>query len=50
VALSDADIAARIEAIGLYPSQQFALFEDATTMPGKVRAYVRDAGGERYWA
>jgi LmbE family N-acetylglucosaminyl deacetylase len=50
VALSDADVAARIAAIGLYPSQQFALFEDASTMPAKVRDYVAQAGGERYWA
>jgi LmbE family N-acetylglucosaminyl deacetylase len=49
VALSADDVAARIEAIGLYPSQQFALFEDAATMPAKVRDYVTQAGGERYW-
>ncbi len=49
VALSDADIDARIDAIARYGSQQFALFEDAATMPQKVRAYVAASGGERYY-
>lgn len=50
VTLTEADIAARIAVIAAYRSQQFALFDDAATMPAKVRAYIADAGGERYWA
>lgn len=50
VKLQEADILARIGLIGRYHSQQFALFEDAASMPAKVRAYIEDAGGERYYA
>jgi hypothetical protein len=27
----------------------FALFDQTETMPAKVRQYVGQAGGERYW-
>ncbi len=50
VALAPDDVRARINAIGLYRSQQFALFERAETMPDKVRDYIATAGGERYYA
>ena len=50
VALTAVDVDARIDAIGRYRSQQFALFEDAASMPEKVRAYVAESGGERYYA
>lgn len=50
VSLSDIDVRARIDAIGRYRSQQFALFEDAATMPDKVRAYVTASRGERYYS
>ena len=43
------EIEVRIRAISQYPSQMFALFEQAETMPAKVRQYVGQAGGERYW-
>lgn len=49
IGLSEAEIAARIHAISQYPSQMFALFEQAATMPAKVRQYVGEAGGEKYW-
>jgi hypothetical protein len=48
-ALSDDEIEIRIRAIASYPSQQFALFERAETMPARVRNYIAVAGGERYW-
>ena len=48
--LNEDEIAARINAISQYPSQMFALFERAETMPEKVRRYIRLAGGETYWA
>jgi LmbE family N-acetylglucosaminyl deacetylase len=50
ITLSAQDVATRIDAIATYQSQQFALFEDAASMPAKVRAYVAAAGGERLWA
>lgn len=49
VVLSEDEIDARIGAIACYPSQQFALFQQAETMPARVRAYIERAGGERYW-
>ncbi|MCX6017887.1 MAG: PIG-L family deacetylase [Chloroflexi bacterium] len=49
VTLSSEDVDARVKAIERYRSQQFALFEDAASMPAKVRAYVAEAGGERYY-
>jgi LmbE family N-acetylglucosaminyl deacetylase len=49
IALSAGDIDTRIRVIGAYASQQFALFETADSMPAKVRAYVAEAGGERYY-
>ncbi len=49
IALSEADIETRISVIGAYASQQFALFEQADSMPAKVRSYVAAAGGERYY-
>jgi LmbE family N-acetylglucosaminyl deacetylase len=49
VALAADDVQARIDAIALYRSQQFALFEQAETMPAKVREYVALSGGERYY-
>lgn len=47
--LSPDEIDARIHAISQYPSQLFALFGQAETMPVKVRQYVGAAGGEKYW-
>jgi LmbE family N-acetylglucosaminyl deacetylase len=49
LSLTEDEIATRILAISQYPSQMFALFELAETMPAKVRQYVGKAGGERYW-
>jgi LmbE family N-acetylglucosaminyl deacetylase len=49
LALDENEIAARIAAIGCYPSQLFALFQQAETMPARVRGYIARAGGERYW-
>ncbi len=49
VVLVESEIAARIAAIACYPSQLFALFQQAETMPERVRAYIARAGGERYW-
>ena len=49
VALDENEIAVRISAIACYPSQLFALFQQAETMPARVRAYIERAGGERYW-
>jgi LmbE family N-acetylglucosaminyl deacetylase len=49
LSLSEDEIATRILAISQYPSQMFALFGQEATMPGKVRQYVGQAGGERYW-
>jgi hypothetical protein len=49
LSLAEDEIATRILAISQYPSQMFALFEHAETMPAKVRQYVGQAGGERYW-
>jgi LmbE family N-acetylglucosaminyl deacetylase len=50
VALVPDDVQARIDVIGIYRSQLFALFEQAETMPEKVRDYVATSGGERYYA
>ncbi len=50
VKLQESDVLARIELIGRYRSQQFALFEEVASMPTKVRAYIEAAGGERYYA
>jgi LmbE family N-acetylglucosaminyl deacetylase len=47
--LTGAEIETRILAISQYPSQMFALFEQAETMPAKVGHYVGQAGGEKYW-
>ena len=47
--LTEAEIDARIQAISQYPSQLFALFQQAETMPARVRGYIERAGGERYW-
>lgn len=49
VQLSEKEIKARIEAIACYPSQMFALFEQAGDMPARVRNYIARTGGERYW-
>jgi len=49
VHLGEAEIAARIDAIACYASQQVALFKPAETMPTRVRNYIAAAGGERYW-
>ncbi|NJM41702.1 MAG: hypothetical protein HC853_13565, partial [Anaerolineae bacterium] len=49
VVLSEDEIDARINAIACYPSQLFALFQQAETMPARVRAYIERACGERYW-
>jgi hypothetical protein len=49
IQLDEIAIAARIDAIASYPSQMFALFEQAESMPQRVRAYIERAGGERYW-
>lgn len=47
--LTEDEIQTRILAVSQYPSQLFALFEQAATMPEKIRQYVGQAGGERYW-
>lgn len=49
LALSQNETESRILAISQYPSQMFALFEQAETMPEKVRQYVGQTGGERVW-
>jgi LmbE family N-acetylglucosaminyl deacetylase len=49
VQLSDVEIKERIAAIACYPSQMFALFEQADHMPSRVRNYIARSGGERYW-
>ncbi len=48
--LSETEISARIDAIAKYPSQLFALFEHADTMPERVRNYIAAADyTENYW-
>jgi len=49
VALTEAEIEMRVQTIARYPSQLFALFQQAETMPARVRNYIERAGGERYW-
>ena len=49
IALTQAEIEARISAIACYKSQMFAVFGDAAAMPALVREYVVRTGGERYW-
>ena len=49
VALTEAEIEVRIQTIARYSSQLFALFQQAETMPARVRSYIERAGGERYW-
>ena len=49
IELSDAEVEVRIAAIGSYASQLAAVFGSADDMPGLVREYVSNTGGERYW-
>ena len=49
VALTATEIDMRVQTIARYPSQLFALFQQADTMPARVRGYIERAGGERYW-
>jgi hypothetical protein len=47
--LTDEEIETRISAIGSYVSQLAAVFGSAEDMPGLVREYIANTGGERYW-
>lgn len=49
VALAPADADARIDAVARYTSQLPILFGSAAVMPERVRGYIAQAGGERYW-
>lgn len=49
IVLTADEVAARIDAIGAYTSQLFAVFGSAEAMPGLVREYIASTGGERYW-
>jgi LmbE family N-acetylglucosaminyl deacetylase len=47
--LAEADVVARIEAIGCYASQLQPLFRSRERLESMVRRHVRRAGGERLW-
>ena len=49
IELTGEEIEMRIAAIGNYASQLAAVFGSAEDMPGLVREYIANTGGERYW-
>ncbi|MFN3982546.1 MAG: PIG-L deacetylase family protein [Caldilinea sp.] len=49
LALSDADLAAKIEAILAFRSQLSTFFTDRTDLERQVKGYAASVGGERVW-
>jgi LmbE family N-acetylglucosaminyl deacetylase len=49
IRLKSEDIEARIRAIACYQSQISTFFADANDLSRKVRQYVSEVGGERFW-